>query len=336
MTGSLIEEMQIALEKDLRSQVDKVNEAKTLEYYNMMTYHMGWTGEGTGLNSTGKRIRPLFLLLCAASGSLGYSWQSALPAASAVELIHNFSLIHDDIQDNSDTRRNRPTLWRKWGVPQAINAGDGLYALSNLASIDLLSNNLHLNVIRVAEILHKTCLKLTRGQFLDMSFEKEKVVSLEDYWTMIANKTAALLSASTEIGAILASQSDLDTYRQFGHFLGLAFQIKDDLLGIWGTKSQTGKSTVSDLVSGKKTLPVLYGIQKGGSFSKLWFRGNIIAEEVSDAADLLAKEGAKQYAEEMADQMTGYAKNFLAIISPKGPAGEALYDLTIGLLNREA
>src|SRR5512135_2877561 len=123
------------IESELQKQVARLDVPRTKPFHEMLTYHMGWTGEGAGPEATGKRIRPVMLLLCAAA--CGADWQSALPAAAAVELIHNFSLVHDDIQDNSDRRRGRPTAWVKWGAPMAINVGDALFVMSNQAIIDL-------------------------------------------------------------------------------------------------------------------------------------------------------------------------------------------------------
>src|SRR5512142_2247560 len=123
------------IEAELQRQVCRLDAPRTKPFHEMLTYHMGWTGEGAGSEATGKRIRPLMVLLCAAS--CGASWQLALPAAAAVELVHNFSLVHDDIQDNSDKRRGRPTVWAKWGAPMAINVGDALFVLSNQAITDL-------------------------------------------------------------------------------------------------------------------------------------------------------------------------------------------------------
>ena len=125
-----------------------------------------------------------------------------------MELVHNFSLVHDDIQDNSDKRRGRPTTWVKWGVPMAINAGDAFFVLSNQAIIDLKENYPAEVVVKAAEILHNTCLELTRGQFLDMSYEEKTDLGVDDYWPMVAGKTAALLSACSHIGALLGGADD--------------------------------------------------------------------------------------------------------------------------------
>jgi geranylgeranyl diphosphate synthase type I len=189
------------IELELQRQISRLDAPRTKPFHEMLTYHMGWTGEGAGPEATGKRIRPMMLLLStaacdsASSGTAGTveTWQSALPAAAAVELVHNFSLVHDDIQDNSEKRRGRRTTWVKWGMPMAINVGDALFVLSNQAIIDLKENYPAEIVLKSAEILHNTCLELTRGQFLDMSYEKRTDLTVEDYWPMISGKTGLVI-----------------------------------------------------------------------------------------------------------------------------------------------
>lgn len=338
MPENLITEMLLETETELQSQIGRLNEKSTGQFVELLTYHMGWTGEKVNDYSKGKRIRPLLLLLCSVCGINNFDWHHALPGAAAIELIHNFSLIHDDIEDGSDKRRNRPTVWKKWGVPQGINAGDALFALSNLAATDLIINNPSEAVVKISRILHQTCLNLTCGQYLDMFFENIYTVTLDDYWKMIAYKTSSLISASTEIGSILAGvdEDQQEVFRQFGHFLGLAFQIKDDILGIWGNEDKTGKSSANDLISHKKSLPVLFGLQKNGLFAKRWLQGQITKDEISEIAQQLTIEGGLFYAEEIADRMSDMAKKFLMIMSPPGVAGEALYSLSEQLLKREA
>src|SRR5215207_11536452 len=124
------------IERELQKQISRLDTPRTKGFHDMLTYHMGWTGEGAGPEATGKRIRPIMLLLC--TSSCGADWKPALPAAAAMELVHNFSLVHDDIQDNSPKRRGRDTAWVKWGAPMAINAGDALFVMSNQAIIDLI------------------------------------------------------------------------------------------------------------------------------------------------------------------------------------------------------
>lgn len=332
----ILKTMFAAVEIELQRQVSRLDAPRTKIYHEMLTYHMGWTGENAGPEATGKRIRPLLVLL--ASAASGGNWQSALPAAAAVELLHNFSLIHDDIQDNSDKRRGRSTVWVKWGTPQAINAGDGLFVLSNLAITDLIASYPAEIVVKAAQILHETCLDLTRGQYLDISYENRLDLGVEDYWPMISGKTAALLSSCCQIGALLGTsdESTLEAYRSFGHYLGLAFQVQDDILGIWGNEAVTGKSVASDLVKGKKSLPVLVGLDKKGKFAQRWAQGPIQPAEVEEIAQLLASEGGYGYTQEISKQMTDLAINSLREADPQGEAGDALMDLADKLLKRES
>ncbi len=332
------------IELELQKQVCRLDTPRTKPFHEMLTYHMGWTGEGAGPEATGKRIRPLMVLLCtascgnASSGAEGAveAWQLALPAAAAVELVHNFSLVHDDIQDHSDKRRGRTTVWVKWGAPMAINVGDALFVMSNQAIIDLRENYPPETVVKAAEILHNTCLELTRGQFLDMSYEKTNDLTVEDYWPMIAGKTAALLSACCHIGSLLggADESRQDAYRSFGHYLGLAFQVQDDILGIWGDEAITGKSAANDLIEGKKSLPVLAGLSAKGKFAERWKQGPIRPDEVQELARLLASEGGYETAIDAAKQMTDLALMNLRGADPQGEAGEALFQLADKLLKR--
>lgn len=323
------------IEKELQKQVARLDEDRTRPFHEMLTYHMGWTGEGAGKDAAGKRIRPLMVLLSTASCSADY--RSALPAAAAVELVHNFSLVHDDVQDNSDKRRGRATVWTKWGVPMAINVGDALFVISNQAMMDLQETQPADIVLRAASILHDACLELTRGQFLDMSYEARTDLTIKDYFPMIGGKTSALLSACTHIGALLggADESGQESYRAFGHHLGLAFQIQDDILGVWGNESLTGKSAASDLVEGKNSLPILYGLGKQGAFANRWKQAPITMDEVKDVAKQLEDEGAKSYAEKMAALETQKALEYLRAANPHGAAGESILELANILLNRK-
>lgn len=323
-----------AIEDELQRQVARLAQPLTLPFYEMLTYHMGWSGEGAGAEATGKRIRPLLTLLSTAS--CGANWTPALPAAAAIELIHNFSLIHDDVQDNSDKRRGRPTVWKKWGVPMAINAGDALFVIANQAMLDLKGSYSAEVVLQAAEVFQNACLDLTRGQFLDMYYEERNDLKLEDYWPMIGGKTAALLSTCTQIGAILggASGAKQEAYRQFGWYLGLAFQVQDDILGIWGDESRTGKSTASDLVEGKKSLPVLFGLSQQKKFAERWKQGAIHPDEVGDIAALLASEGGQEYAQAQAEELTQKALQALDEAAPAGNAGRMLGEIAYRLLGR--
>jgi geranylgeranyl diphosphate synthase, type I len=324
-----------AVETELKKVVNIVDDPKYGIFHHMLAYHMGWEGEGAGSNATGKRIRPILLLLT--TYAAGRNWEDALPAAAAVELIHNFSLIHDDIEDNSSLRRGRPTVWDKWGVPLALNAGDAMFTLAHLSIFNLEQACGLKTTLKAATILQNSCLELTKGQHLDISYESRNDLVLDDYWSMVSGKTASLLSTCTELGAAVAEVSPniQESYRKFGYNLGMAFQALDDLLGIWGDAALTGKSNESDLISGKKSLPVLYALDLHGPFSERWRRGAIQPVEVKDLAHQLESEGARDYTQETAACFTDQALKALHEAGPTGEGGEELIKLTNILLQRK-
>lgn len=336
MTDKLNTQKLVAsIENELHKSIDYQSESDLGDYYSILAYHLGWEGEGAGLETRGKRVRPLIVLLtCEAAGG---DWQNALPAAAAVELVHNFSLIHDDIQDNSPIRRGRETVWKRWGIAQAINSGDAMFTLAHLSLLRLESTTTSEITNQAANILHFACLQLTKGQYLDLAFESQDHLSLDAYWKMVAGKTAALLSACTELGAIVANtnQSRRKAFRDFGYFLGLAFQAQDDILGIWGDAALTGKSNESDLIAGKKSLPVIFGLDQQGLFATRWKQGPIQPQETKALADQLEMEGARAYTQEAANKMTDQALQALNHAQPQGRAGEVLTDLANDLLRRE-
>ena len=344
MTSNLQQTMLDAIEVELKRQVGRLDQKRTAPFHEMLTYHMGWTGGGAGAQAAGKRIRPMVTLLSVASienneekKRSNPNWLHAVSAAAAIELVHNFSLVHDDIQDNSELRRGRKTVWTKWGPPMAINVGDALFVIANQSVIDLKQHYPAEMVVRSAEILNDCCLDLTRGQYLDMSYEERNDLVMDDYWPMIGGKTSALLSACTQIGALLgyANEAKIELYRQFGYNLGLAFQVQDDILGIWGDEAVTGKSAASDLVEGKNSLPVLYALEKNGEFADRWKQGPINQDEVSQVAALLDKEGGKVYAEKVSEELTQKALGYLHQANPQGEAGEAILGLANQLLKRK-
>lgn len=306
-------------------------------YFGMLRYHMGWADETLApvKVETGKRIRPLLCLLVAQAS--GGDWRQALPAAVAVEFGHNFSLIHDDIQDASPLRRGRPTVWKLWGAPQALNIGDALFTLAHLEMKRLTERGVSAEVaLEALEVLDRNCLALTQGQYLDLSFERRNQVSVDEYKTMIAAKTAALVTASTETGALVggASAGQVAHYRAFGYHLGMAYQIQDDILGIWGKEHITGKSVATDIQTRKKSLPVIYGLERSEELRRLYTAETPTPAEIAQTVELLDAIGARSYAQEQARAYSQAAVKSLEEADPQGEAGEALFELTRQLIGR--
>jgi len=313
-----------------------------MAYFGMLHYHLGWTDDKFQLiqSQGGKRLRPLFTLLaCQAAGGDPHD---ALPAAAAVELIHNFSLIHDDLQDRSETRRGRATVWTLWGEAQAINAGDAMFALAHLAVQRLADRGLPPDrVISAYRILDQANLRLCLGQHLDLDFEHHLDVDTDAYMTMIQGKTAALLGCASQLGALVASPDSglAEHYRRVGEGLGLAFQIQDDVLGIWGQADVTGKPVADDIRRRKKSLPVVYVLGRQNDpnaerLGTLYEQEALSEEDVAEAVSILDACQAKPYAVELAHQYLQMALAELEAAEPDPEAGEALYELAHFLTNR--
>lgn len=230
----------------------------------MLGYQMGWNdSEGKAQRgNSGKQLRPLInLLSCAAFGNQP---EQTLPLAAGIELIHTFSLIHDDVMDNSDKRRGQDSVWNVWGINQAINAGDGAYGLSFQLLADATPGNVETDqLLKASAMLGKACVDTVQGQMMDIEFESREIVSVAEYVKMTSLKTGPLIGLALGGGALLAG-ADIDTVQaldKIGRTLGVAFQIQDDILGIWGDPNKTGKSDIDDLVQKKKSLPVQWALE---------------------------------------------------------------------------
>jgi geranylgeranyl diphosphate synthase type I len=321
-------------------------------FYGMMQYHMGWTDQSFQpvQAPTGKRLRPLFCVLaCQAAGG---DPAHAMPAAAAIEILHNFSLLHDDIEDNSPLRRHRPAVWTIWGIPQTINVGDGMFAAAFLTMGRLAAAGVPARLCSLAaSAFQETCLTLTEGQYLDMSFETRPEVELDEYLWMIQAKTAALLGTATRIGALLADAgSDIvAAYREFGTAVGMAFQIQDDILGIWGNETFTGKPGAGDIAQRKKTLPLVYTMaqlkQRGqpaalARLLALYEAAATDAGAIHDVLEILDDAGARRYCEEQVAEYQELALSHLARAA--GAPGtdveglQALRELALSLVGRQA
>jgi geranylgeranyl diphosphate synthase, type I len=259
-------------------------------------YHLGWT-DATGAPTRGgggKAVRPALATLSAQAA--GAPAQVGIPGAVAVELVHNFSLVHDDVMDGDTERRHRPTVWALWGTTSAILTGDALLALAQEVLLDSVSPHR----AAAARLLAETTRHLIRGQVQDVAFERRDEVSLAECLEMVSGKTGALFSASAAIGAVLAGAPAkvVDALATFGAQLGVAFQLVDDLLGIWGDPAITGKPVFSDLRSRKKTLPVTYVLSHGGPAGRelAGWLSKPAPEGEARAADLIDAAGGRQWA----------------------------------------
>jgi geranylgeranyl diphosphate synthase type I len=326
-----------AIEAYLKESVDSSGPALS-PYYGMIRYHLGWVDRDFAptRSTTGKRLRPLLCLLsCEACGG---EWSRALPAAVAIELIHNFSLIHDDIEDDSPVRRHRPTVWSLWGRPQAINVGDGLFAISRLTLQRLKDGEVGAGkVIEAFRIVDETCLRLTEGQHLDLAFEDRDLVTVEMYMEMIGKKTAALMGCATHLGALLASDDRalVERYQRFGHQLGLLFQIVDDILGIWGAGELTGKGIGEDIASRKKSLPAVYALEKNQRLRELYQKDGLDISQQKQVMDLLEEVGSREYAEQKASEQLRLALGTLDEAQIDNRAQQRLREIARFLRDRQ-
>lgn len=336
--ANLMDDMLPLVEAEMKEVLCAGPDGSSALFYQMMHYHMGWLdGDLQPAESNGgKRIRPLLTLLCAAAVS--GSWRQAIPAAAAIELLHNFTLVHDDIQDASPTRRGRPTVWKLWGIPQAINCGDCMFALAHSALYRLQQHGVDSGIIvRAAEQFDATCFALTLGQHRDMNFETQLSVSEAEYMQMIGGKTAALLALCGELGSLVggADESTITHYTEFCRNLGLAFQIKDDILGIWGNEEEIGKSAATDIETRKKSLPVLYGLARSDDLRRLYASPTNSTDFVTTVVDELTAVGALEFAHIEASRYSEQAQDHLHSANPEGEAGRALHRLADQLLSRK-
>jgi geranylgeranyl diphosphate synthase type I len=276
----------------------------------MLRYHMGWQDEygHPRDKKPGKFVRSTLCLLSCQVVE-GDALQ-ALPAAVALEMIHNFSLIHDDVQDASCERRQQPTVWKLWGQSQAINAGDAMFTLAYLALLKLRDKGIaDKKVIHSTHVLSEACIELCEGQYLDVDFENRLDITIEDYLKMIAKKTGALMAASTFLGAYLGIEDGqlADSLYRFGKELGMAYQICDDILGIWGTEERMGKPVGDDISQRKKTLPVVYGLENSAyedkeKLKRLYSQERIQGEDIAEIVGILERIGARDYARDLAEK----------------------------------
>ncbi len=325
------------LTNDEMREIVGANIANPDELHQLLQYHMGWRNRNFEPENrpVGKMIRPILcLLVCEAAGG---DSQMALPAAAAIELLHNFTLIHDDIEDGSPSRRGRDTLWKICGEAKAINAGDAMFSYAQLALLQSAESGVSPELlVTLMRRFNETCVGLTQGQHADMSFETRDDVTVEQYVQMIRGKTALLVAFSAEMGARIAGadESTIEHYWQYGLELGLAFQIIDDLLGIWGDENTIGKSIQSDILTKKKTYPILYGLNASTALREHFEQPATSANFVPRTIELLDEVNARSHTEQTANNYSQSAIDHLQAASPSGSGNSNIDLLTEKLLKR--
>lgn len=319
----ILEEYSAYTDRQMRAVLN--NRKRVGRLYDMMMYHLGWLDEDFRecRAPRGKSLRSTMCLL--ACEAISGDSNKALPAAAAVELLHNFSLIHDDIEDGDVKRRHRDTLWKLWGVPQAINTGDAMDIAANLSLLDLDGTVEPGMMVDIIRIFNQTVIELCEGQYLDMDFQGRNDVSVSEYITMVSGKTAALIEASTAIGAMVATE-DRDVISRFGTFgrkIGIAFQIRDDILGIWGDPESTGKSAKNDIRNKKKSLPVLYAMEKSkhrAELKTIYAKEQLADGDIARVFEILTEAGALEYTQSEAQRYKDEAMaQFDGLKLHKGP-----------------
>jgi geranylgeranyl diphosphate synthase type I len=326
----------------MRSFIPQPTDPALQQYYQMMEYHLGWRDEQLepAQADAGKLIRPALALL--ACSALGGSEAQALPLAAAIQILHDFTLIHDDIEDHSLQRRGRSTLWTIWGMELGINAGDGMFALAHCALLGIADQGVDAaRALQVIREFEATILRICEGQHLDLTGEGRFDTDEERYLRMIRGKTATLLAAAAGLGARIATDEpeQIAAMSIFGEALGMAFQMEDDLLDIWGDPRLTGKPFAADLLQRKMSLPVIHAYSHAGSeratIERVYRQEQVSAADVQTLLGLLERAGSRAYVAGLARAEHERALGALARIQPAdATAFESLKQLATSLLNR--
>jgi len=292
------------------------------------------------IKAGGKKIRPALVLL--AAEAVGGTAQGAYKTAAAVELIHTFSLIHDDIMDKDEMRRGMPAVHTLWGEPMAILAGDVLFSLAfELVAQTHTEEIQSKRVVQALNTVVDACIKICEGQACDMSFEGKFDVKESEYLNMIYKKTSALIAAATKAGAILGggTPQQIEALSEYGRLIGMAFQIQDDYLDVVSDEKQLGKPVGSDIVEGKMTLMVVHTLSAASPEDKEELISILNShsedeENIKNAIDIFDKYGSINYARDIAQNNVKNAKEHLDLVNDS-PAKDALVQMADFMLERK-
>ena len=305
----------------------------------MLAYAMGWVdvdGAPT-LATEGKALRPtLCLLACEATGG---ATGDAMPAAVALELVHNFSLIHDEIQDRDDVRRHRPTLWKVWGERKALVAGNVMRIIADVA---LWGHRDRKTALTVAGLITQATLEMIEGQYMDLHFEGRMDITMDDYLAMISRKTGALIRCSLVAGAAAGSGDPavIEAFEKSGRAFGMVFQVRDDYLGVWGVESATGKPVGADVRRKKNAFPFVYAMSRAEkrdreALLEIYGQPEVGDGDVAAAVDIMERLGARENAQEMARHHSQRAVHALRGIELAPGARRDIEELAHFLLVRD-
>jgi len=295
------------------------------ELHTVLRYHLGWVDRhGTPAAepvSQGKALRPTLCLF--ACEALGGDPSRAGPAAAALELIHNFSLLHDDIQDRDLERRHQATAWSVWGEPKALVAGNAMQCLGDLAMLSTTRYGVAAETaLSVSHRLTESYLEMIEGQCLDLDFESRTAITTQDYLHMIACKTGALIRCSLEAGAALGADDPAAAaaFARFGVYLGRVFQVRDDYLGIWGDQGTTGKAVGNDIRRRKKSFPVVYGLEHAADLARrrmldIYKQEQLSEADVAEVLEVLEESGAPQTSQQLTLENAGRALQELSAMT---------------------
>lgn len=349
MTARAIEKLIRLTEREMRDVVEEAESSASgvfasgdLSLYGMIRYHLGWVDEQFSdvRADAGKRVRPVVCLLSA--GAAGGDPGHAIPVAAGIELLHNFTLMHDDVQDRSTMRRGRPTVWHLWGEAQAINAGDATFALSQLAVLRGRSAGLDGETLAdIVDAFNRMTLQIVEGQVLDLGFEQRSHVSPDDYLRMISGKTAAIVAFATWAGARVAgcTAETCERYREFGRLLGLGFQVRDDYLGIWGDNSMTGKQAGDDIRGRKQSIPIIMLLEsltesQRQELQRIYAREALTDQDVKRVTSMLDEHNVARLVDDLTERYHDQALELLYQIAGSSADRDALVGLCEQLVER--
>jgi geranylgeranyl diphosphate synthase type I len=324
--------------RQVEDEVARTVPADPSPLYEMVRHQLGWVD---GRPNLGKCLRPALCLF--ACETLGGDAAQALPVAAGIELLHNFSLVHDDIEDGDEVRHHRPTVWKAYGRAPAVLAGMALWSLAYQAIDRAFAAGAPPDrVLAARRAVSEACNEMVEGQHMDLTFERRTDVSLPEYTAMISRKTGALFAASLAAGALMAGAGPDEAARlgDFGRQLGLAFQIRDDILGIWGEGTATGKPVGADIAKRKKSLPVVHAFQQvvgpdRDVLRKAYAKPEIEESDIDDVLDVLQRWNARYFAQGLAEDHRARAMAALAQTAIPPSARFKFDELTAFILERE-